>query len=173
MLIFPADLEKWTNTIAPGTTPEELSNLWVKPNNGVKYYSEVKMPSLLYIPMPVAAAWSVRTDMKDKYGIYIRRNYSQLIENNFHDPDLNEIDTGFLYPKNSMPAWMIPEFLPNDSLQNLIRYRSDIASVRYVQDRYIPPSYMGYLLSVGGSYIFTNPENKFGALNRVWLGIFR
>jgi hypothetical protein len=46
------------------------------------------MPSLLYIPMPVGAAWSVRTDMKDKYGIYIRRNYPQFIENNFHDPDL-------------------------------------------------------------------------------------
>ncbi|MGE5810892.1 MAG: hypothetical protein ACM339_05280 [Ignavibacteria bacterium] len=159
---IPADLEKWTNTIAPGTTPEELSNLWVKPYDGVKYYSEIKMPSLLYIPMPVAAAWSVLTDMKDKYGIYIRRNYPQLIENNFHDPDLYEIDTGFLYPKNSMPAWMIPKFLPNDSIQNLIRYHSDIASVRYVQDRYIHPSYMGYLLSVGGSYIFTNPKNKFG-----------
>jgi hypothetical protein len=129
-------------------------------NDGIKYYSVIKLPALLFIPMPVTAVWSIRTNMKDKYGIHYRKNYPQLLEDKFHDPDLNEIDTGFLYPKNSVPHWMIPDFLPNDSLQNLLRNRQDIASVRYIQDRYLPPSYLGYLLSAGGSYEIVNGETK-------------
>lgn len=161
---IPQNLEKWARSISSGITSEELSNLWVTTNDGVRYYSEIKMPALLYIPMPVTAAWSVRTDLKDKYGVYRRKNYSQLMEEKFHDPDLNEIDTGFLYSRSSMPDWMIPEFIPNDTLQNLIKYNPDVASVRYVQDRYMPPSYQGYLLSTGGTYVFSNGEEKFGAV---------
>jgi hypothetical protein len=58
---------------------------------------------------------------------------------------------------------MIPSFLPNDSLQNLIRYHTDVASVRYIQNRFLPPSYQGLLLSAGGTIVFSNDNNKFGA----------
>ena len=160
---IPINLREWAESITPAITPKELSNLWVTSTNGVKYYSEIKMPALLFIPMPIAAVWSVRTKLKDQYGIHVRKYYPQLIEERFHDPDLTEIDDGFLYSKNSMPVWMIPEFLPNDTLQNLIRNCSDVASVRYVQDRYIPPSYMGYLLSISGSLQSINRKNIFGA----------
>ncbi len=160
---IPVNLNNWARSIADGVTPEELSNRWLTTNNGVYYYAEIKMPALLYIPMPVAATWSVRTEKRDEYGIFQRKHYPQLFEEKFHDPDLNEIDMDFLYPKNSMPDWMIPEFLPNDTLQNLIRYNQEVASVRYVQDRYLPPSFQGYLLIAGMTYGFINGENKLGA----------
>jgi len=159
---IPVNLNKWARSIADSVTPEELSNRWLTTNDGVKYYSEIKMPALLYIPMPVAATWSVRTEKRDEYGIFQRKNYPQLFEENFHDPDLNEIDMDFLYPRSSIPDWMIPEFLPNDTLQNLIKYNPNVASVHYVQDRYLPPSYQGYLLSAGGTYVFADGKDKFG-----------
>jgi len=159
---IPVNLAKWAKSISPGVTPEELSNLWVIVNDGVKYYSEIKMPALLCIPVPISAAWSVRTDMKDEYGIHLRKNYPQLSEEKFHDPDLDEVDLGFLYSKYSMPGWMIPEFLPGDSLQNLIKYNPEIASVRFVQNRNFPPSFRGYLLTAGVTYVFTDDKNEVG-----------
>jgi hypothetical protein len=160
---LPANLEKWASSISPGITPEALSNLWVTVNDGIKYYSEIKMPALLYIPIPVAAAWSVRTDMKDEYGIHLRKNYPQLMEEKYYDPDLDEVDLGFLYSKYSMPGWMIPDFLPCDSLQNLIRYNPEIASVHFVQNRNFPPSFKGYLLTAGVTYVFINDNNEVGS----------
>ena len=66
---------------------------------------------------------------------------------------------------------MIPEFLPNDTLQNLIRYHPDVASVRYIQNRYLPPSYQGFLLSAGGTIVFSNDKNKFGASLGIGWGV--
>jgi hypothetical protein len=160
---IPLRLDEWVRSISNKLTPRELANQWVYTNEGENYYSEIKMPALLFIPMPVSAAWSIRTDREDEYGIYHRKYYPQLIEENFHDPDLNEIDTGFLYSESSMPDWMIAGFFPNDTLQNLIRYNKDIASVRYVQDRYLLPSFQGYLLIAGMTYGFINGENRYGA----------
>jgi hypothetical protein len=160
---MPGHLNEWAKLNADEISLEELSDSWVTNNDGEGYYSEIKMPALLCIPMPIAASWSVRTDLIDSYGIHKRKHYPQLSEEKFHDPDLNEIDTEFLYPKSSIPDWMIPEFLPNDSLQNLIRYHPEVASVRYMQKRYLPPSYQGFLLSAGGTIVFNNDENNFGA----------
>jgi len=159
----PQRLNKWANSIDSGIHPEELVKLWINAYNGEKYFAEIKMPTLLCIPTPVAATWSVRTGQIDKYGIHKRKHYPQLGEEKFHDPDLNEIDTEFLYARSSIPNWMIPEFLPNDTLQNLIRYHPDVASVRYMQKRYLPPSYQGLLLSAGGTIVFNNDLNNFGA----------
>ncbi len=160
---IPEYLHKWSKSIASGITIEELSDSWVTTNDGGKYYSEIKMPALLCIPVPIAATWSVRTKQKDRYGIHKRKHYPQLSEEKFHDPDINEIETEFLYSRSSVPNWMIPAFLPNDTLQNLIRYHPDVASVRYIQNRHLPPSYQGFLLSAGGTFIFSNDKNKFGA----------
>ena len=168
---IPEHLNKWSKSIAYGITLEELSDSWVTTNDGAKYYSEVKMPALLCIPVPIAATWSVRTEQKDRYGIHKRKHYPQLSEEKFHDPDLNEIDTAFLYSRSSVPNWMIPEFLPNDTLQNLIRYHPDVASVRYMQNRFLPPSYQGFLLSAGGTIVFSNDKNKFGASLGIGWGV--
>jgi hypothetical protein len=161
---IPRHLSEWAKLNSDGLSLEELSNCWVTTNNGAKYYSEIKMPSLLRIPMPLSASWSVRTEKQDKYGIYQRKHFLQLSNEKYHDPDLDDIDKEFLYPKSAVPNWMIPEFLPNDTLQNLIKYHPDVASVRFVQDRFIPPSYRGYLLKAGVTYVFTNNQNNFGAI---------
>ena len=164
-------LSKWIKSIANGITIEELSDSWVTTNDGVKYYSEIKMSALLCMPMPIAATWSVRIDQIDSYGIHKRKHYPQLSEEKFHDPDINDIDTEFLYSRSSIPDWMIPEFLPNDTLQNLIRYHPDVASVRYIQKRYLPPSYQGYLLSAGGTIVFSDDKNNFGASLGIGWGV--
>ena len=160
---IPEQLSKWAKSIDSGLNPGELVELWINTHNGDEYFSEIKMPALLCIPMPVTATWSVRTEQVDRYGIHKRKHYPQLSDEKFHDSDLNEIDTNFLYSKSSIPNWMIPEFLPNDSMQNLIRYHPDVASVRYMQKRYLPPSYQGFLLSAGGTIVFDDNQNKFGA----------
>ena len=160
---MPQQLSKWANSIDSGLNPGELVDVWINTHDGARYFSEIKMPALLCIPMPVAATWSVRTEKVDGHGIHRRNHYPQLSEEKFHDPDLNEIDTNFLYSKSSIPDWMIPAFLPNDSLQNLIKYHPDVASVRYMQKRYLPPSYQGFLVSAGGNIVFSNDKNKFGA----------
>ena len=67
------------------------------------------MPSLMYLPMPVAAAWSHRTDSLDQHGIRIRHYYPQLWESGLLDPDPDGLDADFLYARSSVPAWMIPE----------------------------------------------------------------
>jgi hypothetical protein len=162
-IAIPQRLIKWAESIDSELNPGELVHLWIMIREGEKYYSEIKMPALLCIPVPIAATWSIRTERQDRYGIYKRKYYPQLSEEKFHDPDLNEIDTNFLYSRSSIPDWMIPEFLPNDTLQNLIRYHPDIASVRYRQNRFLPPSYQGLLLSAGGIIAFNNDKNKFGA----------
>jgi hypothetical protein len=160
---MPYYLSEWAKLNADGISLEELSNRWLTSNNGAEYYSEIKMPSLLCIPMPLSASWSVRTNKQDKYGIYHRKHFLQLSNEKYHDPDLDDIDTEFLYPSSSVPDWMTADFLPNDTLQNLIRYHPDIASVRYRQDRFIPPSYRGYLLIAGGTYVYSQDLNNFGA----------
>jgi hypothetical protein len=159
---IPKQLSNWAKLFANGITLEELLNGWLTTNSGEEYYSEIKMPSLLSIPMPLAASWSVRTEQKDKYGIYHRKHYLQLINEKYHDPDLDDIDKEFLYSTNSIPKWMIADFLPNDTLQNLIRYHPDIASVRYRQARFFPPSYRGYLLIAGGTYVYSQDQTNFG-----------
>jgi len=161
-IILPENLNNWIMSISNGITPAELSNLWLTANNGDYYYSEIKMTPLLCVPIPVTAAWSVRTNEKDEFGIHQHRSYPQMKEEKYHDPDLTGIDEEFLYSKNSMPDWMIPDFLPNDTLQNLIKYNPEEASVRYIQNRNYPPSYRGYLLIAGVTYAFTDDRNKFG-----------
>ena len=160
---IPEHPGKWAKSIDSELSANELIEPWLISNNGDRYYSEIKMPALLCIPMPVAATWSFRTEKVDRFGIHKRKQYPQLKEEKFHDPDLSEIDTMFLYSGSSVPAWMIPEFLPNESLQNLIRYHPDVASVRYLQNRFLPPSYQGLLLSAGVTTVFNDDKNKFGA----------
>ncbi|UCH65215.1 MAG: hypothetical protein JSW63_11510 [Ignavibacterium sp.] len=155
-------LSKWAESIDSELNPRELVELWLNTYSGEEYFSEIKMPALLYIPIPVAATWSVRTERVDSYGIHKRKHYPQLSEDKFHDPDLNGIDTEFLYSKKSIPEWMIPEFLPNDTLQSLIRYHPDVASVRFIQNRYLPPSYQGFLLSAGIAVVLSDARNNFG-----------
>jgi len=160
---IPFQLQMWVKSISGVHTPEEQVMSWLGAVDGQKYYSEIKIPALLCIPIPIAASWSIRTEETDRYGIHRRKHYPQLREEKFHDPDINCIDKEFLYSRNSIPSWMIHEFFPNDTVQNLIRYHQDLASVRYVQNRSLDPSYIGLLISTGGATSFHNDKNQFGA----------
>lgn len=168
---IPSQLQMWVKSISSGQTPEEQVMLWLSAVEGKKYYSEIKMPALLCIPIPIAASWSIRTEETDRYGIHRRKHYPQLKEEKFHDPDFNWIDKEFLYSRNSIPSWMIPELFTSDTLQNLIRYHPDVASVRYTQNRSPHPAYEGLLISAGGTTLFKNDENKFGASFGIGWGI--
>ena len=158
----PEQLGGWAEAFSDGKSIEEMALSWVTTNSGKDYYSKIKMPSLLSIPIPVSATWSVRTEEKDRFGIYSRKHYPQLSEENFHDPALHESSNDFLYSKNTVPEWMIPEFLPADPMSDLIKYNRDVASVEYIEDRFHPPSYEGYLLIAGLSYLNYNDENTYG-----------
>jgi hypothetical protein len=147
---FPDRLREWLKSVEPDSSAEAVVRGWTVPRSGAEYYGLCRLPALMLVPVPVSAAWSVRTDRADEYGIHERRLYPQLREAGFHDPDLRGIDRRFLYPRKAVPDFMIPDLLASSDPKNLIRSNPDFASVRYVQDRSFPPSYTGVLVSVAG-----------------------
>lgn len=123
---------------------------WLHARPGVEYYANLKMPSLLCLPMPISASWSKKSEDVDKHGIHRRIHYPQLREPGFHDPDLEGIDTKFLLSLNSIPAWLIfEEFRKSphpDSTREIIKENPKFASVRFIQQRSFPPSYVGLVI---------------------------
>jgi hypothetical protein len=152
-LSLPKYLSGWLEDIAPDATPHEIVSQWLAERGGPEYYSEVRLPSLMYLPMPVSASWSHRTDEVDSHGVRQHHHYPQLCEIGFHDPDLKDIDSGFLYSYEAVPEWMIPPPLRSASPtvpHELIKTDPNWASVRWIQERSAPPSYKGLLLQMGG-----------------------
>ena len=150
---LPAELTAWLASVSPGRTPDEAGTEWTAERSAVNLYEEVRLPSLMRLPMPVSATWSHRTGEKDESGIRRHHHYPQLREDGFHDPDLGNIEHNFLYPRSSVPGWMIPEPLrrsrPTEP-DSLVKLDPDWASVRWIQERYAPPSYKGVLVQLGG-----------------------
>lgn len=168
---IPEKLKEWGQSISYGNSLEEIVREWTVKKNGDMYYSIDKMPTLLQLPMAISASWSVRTGKVDEYGVSQRKHYPQLREPGFHDPDLRGIDTKFIYPRASVPDWMVLPLLNNNSPEELIKYHSDIASVRYVQNRNFPPSYKGFLLHLGEGTVFKKNGNGFGSMFGVGYGL--
>jgi len=137
------------------------------------YYELLQMPTLLRLPVPISATWSISASTSDS--LRRRVHYPQVRESEqdpgFRDPEKEDIDEEFLYPTKSLPTWLLPErWIPRDSLHggrfsdlsagrrvtlaaNLIRRDKDIASVRFQQERYIPPSYRGLILTCASGYL--------------------
>ena len=150
---LPAALQGW---FAEQTTMENIADpvqKWLQVRDGADYYSLIKMPTLLRLPMVVTATWSERLAKTDEHGIHLRKHYPQLREEGLHDPDLHGIDREFLYSRSDVPDWLEFSRLKEESPAELIRYSSDVASVRYTQNRRKAPSYFGGLLMVGGGYL--------------------
>ncbi|MEW5796468.1 MAG: hypothetical protein AB1772_08905 [Candidatus Zixiibacteriota bacterium] len=150
---LPSGLRSWLGAVGPDRAAQDVIELWLGDNSGQEYYAEVRLPALLLIPMPVSATWSFRTDQFDDHGARVRQHFPQLREPGWHDPVTFEIDPRYLYPRESVPDWMVPEPLRNSSptaASEFVRSNPDWASVRYVQARSAPPSYKGALLQVGG-----------------------
>ncbi len=164
---IPDSLEDWLDEAAPGIAHDVQVSNWLSISEGIKYYADFKMPTLMLLPMPVSASWSYRTEKANIHGIRRHHHYPQLIETGLHDPDLTEIDIYFLYSRQSVPDWMVPEPLVSGSVRaaySLIKSNPDWASVRWVQNRYAPPSFKGLLLHVGGQVMSKNGREENGGL---------
>jgi hypothetical protein len=168
---IPDKLKKWGQSISDGISLEEMVQGWITMQDGQKYYSITKMPTLLFLPMPISATWSVRTEKVDDQGIHQRKHYPQLREQGFHDPDLHGIDPEFIYPRSAVPDWMIPELLLERNTEELIKYHPEYASVRYIQNRNFPPSYKGLFFHLGGGMIFKKNGSGFGSLVGLGYGL--
>lgn len=162
-LDIPEKLKQWGQSVASGLSLEELVNQWTSTRNGEEYYSNFQMPTLLLLPMPVSASWSVRTDEIDEHGIHRRYHYPQLSEPGFHDPGLHGIDREFLYPRAAVPDWMVPDLLTTQNPTELIKSHPDVASVRFHQTRNFLPSYKGLLFCLGGGPAFKKRGGGFGS----------
>jgi hypothetical protein len=154
--------------------PEHLGltvRRWLLPDAGDYFYTTLKLPSLLGLPMPVSATWSVRSEKAGWQGKLAREHFPQICGGEeqpaFADSSLTGIERRLLYSWDSMPDWMLPDaWVPahysggknirdlsdarRDSIVfDLIRWDTTTASVRFVQEVNYPPSYAGLILGVG------------------------
>jgi hypothetical protein len=174
-LELPDSLAAWLRSVDTGKIPEQLVDWWLSEHSGREYYSDIRLPSLMCLPMPVAATWSYRTDEIDEHGVRLRHHYPQLRESGYHDPDLADIDDEFLYSHESVPGWMIPgplQAASSASAYELIRSDPDWASVRFVQNRHAPPSYKGLLLQAGGQIAIRKDYSRGGISLGLGYGIW-
>jgi hypothetical protein len=172
---LPDTLTRWLEGVVPGRPVQESVARWLSDATGPEHYTNYRMPSLMYLPMPVAAAWSFRTDSLDQHGVRIRHNYPQLREAGLHDPDTEGLDADFLYARASVPDWMIPEPLQGASsggADRLIKSEPDWTSVRFTQERTAPPSYKGLLVMMGGQLTVCEGQSRLGGSLGLGYGIF-
>jgi hypothetical protein len=167
----PAGLKEWALSSSQGVSLEEMVRNWTVIQDGEKYYSEVRMPTLLLLPVPISATWSMRSDQVDEHGIRRRKHYPQLRERGLHDPDLEGIDLDFIYPREAVPEWMVPDFLTDKAPADVVKSHPDIASVRYIQPRDFPPSYKGTLFHLGGGTVFDRMGSGFGSMAGLGYGL--
>jgi hypothetical protein len=181
----PNSLEHWVKSFPEVRSHREVVEEWLAIRNGEDYYSVLKMPVLLLLPVPISAAWSIRSDEEDNLGIHKRRHYPQIRdtkeEPGFHDSSDVDVDEEFIYPKTALPNWLLPEtWLSGDSLllmrlkdpsmqsrntlaSDLIKRKENVASVRYLQERYYAPSYFGFLFHAAGGYL-----SQGGSSSGIW-----
>jgi hypothetical protein len=148
---LPGPLRAWADSVAgaQGSSPERLAAAWNGSGEGPEYLVTTRLPSLMLIPTPVVATWSVRTDALDEHRMRKRRHFPQLAERGGHDPTLDPQDLERLPARAAVPPWMIPDTLFRMDPMNLIRRHPDFASVRFAQAAEPPPSYAGVLVLAG------------------------
>lgn len=171
----PPYLHRWLNARKTQSSIEETVASWLEHHDGSVYYADRRLPTLLLLPMPVAASWSYRTDDLNEPGQRRRYHFPQLREDGYHDPDMTNIDAEFLYPRSSMPEWLIPDPLRSASPitpYSLITSHPDWASVRWVQHRYAPPSYKGLLTRFGLHLTADGNDSQTGAVLGIGYGLW-
>ena len=172
---LPDSLRAWLDRVAPSQSAESAVARWLSPHSGEEYYRDVRLPSLMYFPMPVTASWSFRTDELDEHGVRRRHHFPQLREAGFHDPDLRDIDSEFLYPREAVPEWMIPEPLQagtSTSVCELMRSDPNWASVCFVQNRHAPPSFKGLLVQAGAQMTVREGDTRLGSAVGLGYGVW-
>ncbi len=145
---LPVPLAAWGDSIAAarGTPRERLAAAWTASHPGPDYLAVVRLPTLMLVPTPVVATWSVRGAVLDEHGLRRRHQYPQLAEPGGHDPTLDREDVARLPSRAAVPAWMIPDTLFAATPAALVRDHLDFASVRFAQAAEPPPSYAGLLV---------------------------
>jgi len=172
---MPEELTSWLDSVAPGISPRELVSSWLGDRDGAEYYATLRMPTLLLIPMPITATWSHRTQDQDEHGIRRHHHYPQLRHQGLHDPGLTGEEAEFLYSRTAVPDWLIPApylTAPPVHPDSFIKKDPDWASVRWVQNRYAPPSYKGTLIHFGGQVTFRGREGRAGGLVGLGYGLW-
>jgi len=172
---LPDSLQSWLDGVDGDRPVDEIVSSWLSECVGVEYYTTVRMPTLMLLPMPVAATWSFRTQTRDEHGIRRLHHFPQLRDDGFHDPDLVEADRNFLYPQSTVPDWMIPPPLRQpDSMdpRELIKEDADYASVLWTQNRHVPPSFKGCLIILGGQLTFEGSRHRYGGQLGVGYGLW-
>ena len=173
---LPRCLESWAQSAAGHSTILHMVEEWLKPKDGRLYYVEHRLPSLLLLPMPISAAWSVRTDDEiGTSGLHRRFHYPQLADSGYFDPDLPEFNKELLLPQTGVPDWLKPDVLGDDpnpeETKKLIKRHPDIASVRYTQETDFPPSFKGVLFHFGTGFLLEN-GNDINLLSGLGYGLF-
>ncbi len=158
--------------------PGPASVSWLAIQPGDYYYVQAKMPTLMLVPFPVSATWSVRTQEKDGHGLRIRRQYPQIgdgvTEAGFYDTTLTGPATELLYSWDALPPWMLPDaWLPLQYVGDrrirdlsaeekrtvdsfLVKSDTVVTSVPYYQELDYPPSYAGIITSWGGGSLLVS-----------------
>jgi len=158
----PSELDTWVLGEYPGGDGWVKAQSWLEVREGSEYYGELRMPSLLRIPMPITAAWSVRSgedfsppgaDPEVKERTY----FPQLAEAAYHDPTLEPYLTGALYSLDAVGSWLVLPQLATQTPEAIVKNDPDVASVRYVQQFSKTPSYKGILVIGGAGYMFHGP----------------
>ena len=147
----PAPLATWADSVARPRYPTRARMVaaWLARHDGPRVLEQVALPSLTLVPMPVVAAWSVRTQERDAHGLRRRRFYPQLSDAGGHDPTLDARDVAQLPSRGAVPSWMVPESLFTLDPGVLVREDRTFASVRYAQPRALPPRDAGPVLALG------------------------
>ena len=145
----PASLTNWLGERCPAGDPWDWVSSWTGERNAVAYYAELRLPTLLLVPMPITAAWSVPAGApvpgSQESGRPVRaRSYvPQLQGDGNHAEDLSPEEERSLYTRESMPSWLAAPPATGGARAPLR------ASVLYHQPLWEPPSYRGLLLGGG------------------------
>ncbi len=144
---------------------------WTPCRDGGYYYETARLPALMMLPMPVGAAWSVRSEERDRGGLAKRDYYPQLSDSGRHDPSLEKDVLRKLYSSAAVGSWMHLDKLDNSSAVDLVTQDPDVASVRFVQRYAIPPAYHGLITTYGLTGIVNDRGNGWGASFGIGYGI--
>jgi len=152
---------------------------WVGIETETDFYDKLRLPSLLHLPMPVAATWSKKSDIVDKHGIHQRIHYPQLREVGYHDPDLDEVTQKHLWSRDDIGDSLIfeefrrvDEIISKDDKDKFARkiFKEDknFASVRFIQPKKFSPSYYGLLVNAAGGASFNGDSNSTFIIGAGW-----
>ena len=145
----PLALATWRDEHSPRDDALAWVASWLEPSDGVVFYQEHRMPSLLHIPMAISATWSERDPSRVEHGIASRFHWPQLKDTGGHDPDLTAQLVARLPAGDELPTWLHFPLLKTSSPSRLLLENPDVASVRFEQQVSIPPTFKGGLLVFG------------------------